>query len=289
MFKQDLSAAQSALQGCLDEIMSALPSSEVTAGMRYASAGGKRLRGFLAMETARLFDVDPAHALRAGAAVECLHAYSLVHDDMPCMDDDALRRGQPTVHVKWDEATAVLVGDALQTLAFEILAHPDTHPDGAVRAQLCLTLARASGAEGMVLGQAQDIAAETASAPLTLEQITELQSNKTGALLVWPCEAGAILGGADPAPLVEYARALGLAFQIADDVLDVEGDAALAGKALQKDADAGKATFVSLLGLEAAKARAQSLIDEACAALQPYGPRADTLRDIARYVVTRDR
>ncbi|UYP67865.1 polyprenyl synthetase family protein [Thalassobacter stenotrophicus] len=289
MFKQDLSAAQSALQGCLDEIMSALPSSEVTAGMRYASAGGKRLRGFLAMETARLFDVDPAQALRAGAAVECLHAYSLVHDDMPCMDDDALRRGQPTVHVKWDEATAVLVGDALQTLAFEILAHPDTHPDGAVRAQLCLTLARASGAEGMVLGQAQDIAAETASAPLTLEQITELQSNKTGALLVWPCEAGAILGGADPAPLVAYARALGLAFQIADDVLDVEGDAALAGKALQKDADAGKATFVSLLGLEAAKARAQSLIDEACAALQPYGPRADTLRDIARYVVTRDR
>ena len=289
MFKQDLSAAQSALQDCLDEIMSALPASEVTAGMRYASAGGKRLRGFLAMETARLFDVDPAHALRAGAAVECLHAYSLVHDDMPCMDDDALRRGQPTVHVKWDEATAVLVGDALQTLAFEILAHPDTHPDGAVRAQLCLTLARASGAEGMVLGQAQDIAAETASAPLTLEQITELQSNKTGALLVWPCEAGAILGGADPAPLVEYARALGLAFQIADDVLDVEGDAALAGKALQKDADAGKATFVSLLGLEAAKARAQSLIDEACAALQPYGPRADTLRDIARYVVTRDR
>ena len=289
MFKQDLSAAQSALQGCLDEIMSALPSSEVTAGMRYASAGGKRLRGFLAMETARLFDVDPAHALRAGAAVECLHAYSLVHDDMPCMDDDALRRGQPTVHVKWDEATAVLVGDALQTLAFEILAHPDTHPDGAVRAQLCLTLARASGAEGMVLGQAQDIAAETASAPLTLEQITELQSNKTGALLVWPCEAGAILGGADPAPLVAYARALGLAFQIADDVLDVEGDAILAGKALQKDADAGKATFVSLLGLEAAKARAQSLIDEACAALQPYGTRADTLRDIARYVVTRDR
>ena len=289
MFKQDLSAAQSALQGCLDKIMSTLPSSEVTAGMRYASAGGKRLRGFLAMETAGLFDVDPAQALRAGAAVECLHAYSLVHDDMPCMDDDALRRGQPTVHVKWDEATAVLVGDALQTLAFEILAHPDTHPDGAVRAQLCLTLARASGAEGMVLGQAQDIAAETAFAPLTLEQITELQSNKTCALLVWPCEAGAILGGADPAPLVEYARALGLAFQIADDVLDVEGDAILAGKALQKDADAGKATFVSLLGLEAAKARAQSLIDEACAALQPYGPRADTLRDIARYVVTRDR
>lgn len=289
MFKQDLSAAQSALQTCLDEIMSALPDGDVTAGMRYASAGGKRLRGFLAMETARLFDVDPVHALRAGAAVECLHAYSLVHDDMPCMDDDALRRGQPTVHVKWGEATAVLVGDALQTLAFEILAHPDTHPDGAIRAQLCLTLARASGAEGMVLGQAQDIAAETARIPLTLTQITELQGNKTGALLVWPCEAGAILGGADPAPLVAYARALGLAFQIADDVLDVEGDATLAGKALQKDAEAGKATFVSLLGLDAAKARANSLINEACAALQPYGARADTLREIAHYVVTRDR
>jgi farnesyl diphosphate synthase len=289
MFKDDLTAAQSALQDCLSDIMNALPPSEITAGMRYASAGGKRLRGFLAMETARLFDVAPGHALRAGAAVECLHAYSLVHDDMPCMDDDALRRGQPTVHVKWDEATAVLVGDALQTLAFEILAHPGTHPDGAVRAQLCLTLARASGAEGMVLGQAQDIAAETAPEPLTLAQITALQGNKTGALLVWPCEAGAILGGADPAPLVAYARAMGLAFQIADDVLDVEGDAALAGKALQKDAVAGKATFVSLLGLAEAKARANALIEEACAALQPYGARGDTLREIARYVVSRDR
>jgi farnesyl diphosphate synthase len=289
MFKDDLSVAQSALQDCLDGIIGGLPDSPVREGMRYASAGGKRLRGFLAMETARLFDVPPDRALRAGAAVECLLAYSLVHDDLPCMDDDALRRGQPTVHVKWDEATAVLVGDALQTLAFEILAHPDTHPDGAVRAQLCLSLAKASGADGMVLGQAQDIAAETATVPLTLEEITTLQGNKTGALLVWPCQAGAILGGADAAAVTAYARALGLAFQIADDILDVEGDAALAGKALQKDAQAGKATFVSLLGLPEAKARATALIDQACAALEPYGARADTLRDIARYVVSRDR
>ena len=173
------------------------------------------------------------------------------------MDDDDLRRGQPTVHVKWDEATAVLTGDALQTLAFELLADPATHPDGAVRADLILTLARASGARGMVLGQAQDIAAETAEEPLTLDAITALQANKTGALIRWSAEAGARLGQADPDPLSRYAGALGLAFQIADDILDETGDEATAGKRLQKDAAAGKATFVSLLGLDGARARAQ--------------------------------
>ncbi|TFL18132.1 polyprenyl synthetase family protein [Jannaschia formosa] len=257
--------------------------------MRYATQGGKRLRAFLVLESAALFDVPRARALRAAAAIECLHAYSLVHDDLPCMDDDDLRRGQPTVHRRWDEATAVLAGDALQTLAFELLADPATHPDPGVRAELVLWLARDAGAAGMVRGQALDIAAETAAAPLTLEQVTELQRLKTGRLLEWPCRAGALLGGADPAPLVEYAAKLGLAFQIADDLLDVEGDAKLAGKALRKDEAAGKATFVSLLGAEAARARAEALVREAEMSTLIYTPKGANLTHVARYVVTRDR
>nr|WP_306046971.1 farnesyl diphosphate synthase [Nioella sp. MMSF_3534] len=267
--------------------MARLGSDRVAEGMRYTTTGGKRLRGFLVLETARLTGGDAGAAMQAACAVECIHAYSLVHDDLPCMDDDDLRRGLPTVHRKWDEATAVLVGDALQSFAFELLADPATG-DADQRAELVLTLARASGPQGMVLGQAQDIAAETAASPLTLDQITELQANKTGALLEWPVVAGAILGRADPAPLRRYARAVGLAFQIADDILDVEGDAEKAGKALRKDAEAGKATFVSLLGLEGAKARAQALIDEAEAALAPYGSDAETLRELARFVIARD-
>nr|WP_127562518.1 farnesyl diphosphate synthase [Nioella ostreopsis] len=267
--------------------MAVLGSDRVAEGMRYTTTGGKRLRGFLVLETARLTGGDAGAAMQAACAVECIHAYSLVHDDLPCMDDDDLRRGLPTVHRKWDEATAVLVGDALQSFAFELLADPATG-DADQRAELVLTLARASGPQGMVLGQAQDIAAETADAPLTLDQITELQANKTGALLEWPVVAGAILGRADPAPLRRYARSLGLAFQIADDILDVEGDAEKAGKALRKDAEAGKATFVSLLGLEGAKARAASLIDEAIGAVEPYGIEAQTLRELARFVIARD-
>ena len=218
-----------------------------------------------------------------------VHAYSLIHDDLPCMDDDDLRRGRATVHRAWDEATAVLAGDALQTAAFETLADPTTHPDGAVRAHLCLTLAQAAGAAGMVGGQALDIAAETATAPLDLDAITRLQRLKTGRLLEWPCRAGAVLGGADPAPLLAYAAALGLAFQIADDLLDVEGDEHAAGKALRKDAGRGKATFVSLLGASGARVRAGALVEEAERALLPYGPAGATLSGIARYVVERDR
>nr|WP_254656349.1 farnesyl diphosphate synthase [Jannaschia sp. CCS1] len=260
----------------------------IAQGMRYATGGGKRLRGFLALESAALFDVPPGQALYAAGAVECLHAYSLVHDDLPCMDDDDLRRGQPTVHKKWDDATAVLVGDALQTFAFELISREDA---GTAEERVALTasLAKASGAQGMVLGQAQDIAAETAGRALTLQEITGLQANKTGRLIEWPAHAGAVLGGADPAPLQRYARAIGLAFQIADDILDVEGDAAKAGKALRKDADAGKATFVSLLGMEAAKARSAALVADATAALAPYGDKAQTLRDLAQYIVTRDK
>ncbi len=287
MFEQQLKDAQDAIARALAHRMAALGADRVAEGMRYATSGGKRLRGFLVLETARLTGGLPGAAMQAACAVECIHAYSLVHDDLPCMDDDDLRRGLPTVHKKWDEATAVLVGDALQSFAFELLADPATG-DAGQRAELVLTLARASGPQGMVLGQAQDIAAETAETPLTLDQITELQANKTGALLEWPVVAGAILGRADPTPLRRYARAVGLAFQIADDILDVEGDADKAGKALRKDADAGKATFVSLLGLDGAKARAKALIDEAEATLDPYGPDAECLRDLARFVIARD-
>lgn len=266
--------------------MGALPDSEIARAMGYAVAGGKGLRGFLVMETAALFDVDPAQSVWSAAAIEALHAYSLVHDDLPCMDDDALRRGQPTVHVKWDYATAVLAGDALQTLAFDLLARPETG-DGDQRVALIAALTKASGAQGMVLGQAQDIAAETAPAPLTLDQIMGLQRNKTGALFEWSCVAGATLGRADPAPLQAYASALGLVFQIWDDVLDVEGDAAVMGKAAGKDAEAGKATFVSLLGLDAAKLRARSLVQDACDALSIYGKAGESLRDCARFVIAR--
>ncbi|WP_370251139.1 polyprenyl synthetase family protein [Nioella sp.] len=287
MFKLQLTDAQDAIARALSDRMAVLGSDRVAEGMRYATAGGKRLRGFLVLEAARLTGGSARGAMQAACAVECIHAYSLVHDDLPCMDDDDLRRGLPTVHRKWDDATAVLVGDALQSFAFELLADPATG-DADQRADLVLTLARASGPQGMVLGQAQDIAAETAERPLMLDQITELQANKTGALLEWQVVAGAILGRADPSPLRRYARAVGLAFQIADDILDVEGDAEKAGKALRKDAEAGKATFVSLLGLDGAKARARALIDEAIDALDAFGPDAETLRDLARFVIARD-
>ncbi len=284
-----MAARAAEIEDLLSRELPTEPDLPVIEGLRYALNGGKRLRGFLVIEGAALFGVSPDVSVFAAGAIEALHAYSLVHDDLPCMDDDDLRRGQPTVHVRWDEATAVLVGDALQTFAFGLLAREAAHSDPAVRADLILRLAQAAGANGMVLGQAQDIAAETAGRALTLEEITELQANKTGALIRWSAEAGAVLGRADPAPLREYATALGLAFQIADDILDVEGDPAVAGKRLHKDADAGKATFVSLLGLEGAKARAADLVSEAEAALAPYGDQAERLRDLARFVIARDR
>jgi farnesyl diphosphate synthase len=286
MFTERLTAAQSGIGAFLDERLARLGDGAIPEAMRYATHGGKRLRGFLVLETAALFDVPRPQALFSAAALECLHAYSLVHDDLPAMDDDDLRRGRPTVHRKWDEATAILVGDALQTFAFELLADPEAG-NADQRVALVATLAQASGAQGMVLGQAQDIAAETAGRPLTLDEITALQRNKTGRLIEWPARAGAILGRADPGPLTAYARAIGLAFQIADDILDVTGDSEKAGKALRKDAEAGKATFVSLLGLDGAKARAEALIEEACDALTPFGPRAEVLRDTARFVIDR--
>jgi farnesyl diphosphate synthase len=287
-FATQLAADALAIQARLDAAMAGFGDTPVVQAMRYAANGGKRLRGFLVLESARMLGLSANHGLSAAAAVEALHAYSLVHDDMPCMDDDALRRGLPTVHVKWDEATAVLAGDALQTLAFELLTDPAL---GTAERRLALvaSLARASGAEGMVLGQALDIAAETAATPLTLAQITRLQAGKTGALIRWSAEAGAVIAGQDPGPLGRYATALGLAFQIADDILDVEGDAEKAGKRLRKDEGAGKATFVSLLGMDGAKARARALVAEAGAALVPYGSRAETLIAAAEFVIARER
>ncbi len=286
-FSEALTRDAAAIEARLMAALEGRADVPVVAAMRYALRGGKRLRGFLVLEGARMHGVPDAQAISAAAAVEALHAYSLVHDDLPCMDDDDLRRGQPTVHVKWDEATAVLAGDALQTLAFELLADPALG-SGDCRIALVAGLAQASGAEGMVLGQALDIAAETALAPLTLEDITALQAGKTGALIRWSAEAGAVIAGADPAPLRAYAEKLGLAFQIWDDVLDVEGDVAKTGKRLHKDAEAGKATFVSLLGLDAAKARAGALIDEAAGHLSAYGDRAVNLIACARFVISRE-
>ncbi len=286
-FADVLSRDAGLIQARLDVVLAGKADLPVVHAMRYAVQGGKRLRGFLVLESARMLGVAEGRALAAAAAIEALHAYSLIHDDLPCMDDDDLRRGHPTVHVKWDEATAVLAGDALQTLAFELLCDEGLG-SAEVRMALVQGLARASGAEGMVLGQALDIAAETAAVPLRLEQITALQAGKTGALFGWAAQAGAVIAGADTGPLGRYAAALGLAFQIADDILDVTGDAGKAGKRLGKDAAAGKATFVSLLGLDGAKARAVALVAEAEAALAPYGAAAENLIAAARFVIARD-
>ncbi|MFT4743859.1 MAG: farnesyl diphosphate synthase [Yoonia sp.] len=286
MFSARLTECADAVQAQFNAVLGALDDLPVVHAMAHATNGGKRLRAFLVMESARLSGVDPAKAIWPATGIEALHAYSLVHDDLPCMDDDNLRRGQPTVHVKWDDATAVLAGDALQSLAFELVSRPEVG-DGSVRADLALSLAKARGAQGMVLGQALDIAAETSETPLSLDQITTLQAGKTGALIEWSATAGARMGGADITPLQTYARALGLAFQIADDILDVTGDAATLGKATAKDADAGKATFVSLLGLDEAKRRATQLVESASDALSIYGEDAHNLRHAAAFVVAR--
>lgn len=287
MFEAALARAAAQIGTQFDTVMGDFNDLSVTQAMRHATNGGKRLRGFLVLESARLHGIDIGRAIWPAAGIEALHAYSLVHDDLPSMDDDDLRRGQPTVHVKWDEATAVLAGDALQALAFELVTHADCGSDR-VRADLALSLAQASGARGMVMGQALDIAAETADRPLSLAQVTALQAGKTGALFEWSACAGARMAQADLTPLCQYAQGLGLAFQIADDILDVTGDASKAGKRLQKDTDAGKATFVSLLGLDGARARAAELVNLACAALSPYGDEADTLRQAACFVISRD-
>jgi farnesyl diphosphate synthase len=265
------------------------PGARVAEAMRYAVfAGGKRLRPFLVLEGARLFEAPAEGALRAAAAIECVHTYSLVHDDLPAMDDDDLRRGRPTTHKAFDEATAILAGDALQCAAFELLAEPAAHPDGAVRSRLVAELARASGVAGMVGGQMMDI--EAPARGFTLEEIAVLQGLKTGALFRFSALAGPLLGGAEAADLArfaEFARDFGLAFQVADDLIDATGDAAEAGKAVGKDADAGKATFVSLLGVDGARAEVERLARAAADALAPYGEGARALQALAFHMVDR--
>jgi farnesyl diphosphate synthase len=260
------------------------------AGMRHAAiGGGKRMRPLLVVAACDLFNVDRERALRVALAIECVHCYSLIHDDLPCMDDDDLRRGKPTVHKAFDEATAVLAGDSLHALAFEILADPATHAEPSARAELVLELARASGPSGMAGGQMMDLAA--AENDFDLTATTRLQQLKTGALIGFCLEAGAIMGRIPEdrrTPLRGYAHDLGLAFQIADDLLDVEGSSDKTGKAVHKDAAAGKATFVSLLGVDRARTQAGMLIDQAIDHLHSYGSEADLLRAIARFAIERD-
>jgi farnesyl diphosphate synthase len=288
-----MAEAAAEIDATLDVLIPAAEGAEARLyeAMRYATiGGGKRLRGFLVMEGARQFGVARTSALRAAAAVEMLHAYSLVHDDLPAMDDDDLRRGKPTLHKAFDEATAILAGDALQALAFGTLAEEDTHSDASVRVELVRLLARAAGCRGMCGGQMLDMLAEQSGAAMDEPAIGRLQLLKTGRLIEFAAEAGAVLGKA-PSPLraalAAYGRELGAAFQIADDLLDATATAAETGKRTGKDAAAGKATLVGLLGVERARIQAERLVAQARTHLDSFGERADLLRDLAGYTVER--
>ena len=302
VFQDRLARVAHDTEALLDRLLSSITAdgeqarpARLLEAMRYASlGGGKRLRPFLVVESAQLFNVPRPSSLMAGAALECVHCYSLVHDDLPSMDNDDLRRGRPTAHRAFDEATAVLAGDGLLTFAFDILSRPETHPDADVRLKLVSSLARAAGPGGMVGGQMLDLAAEgrfEVSPPALAEKdVTILQAMKTGALLRFGCLAGAILGRADQArwrALERYGAAIGEAFQIADDLLDLEGDPATVGKATGKDAAAHKATLVGVLGPVTARSRLDGLIAEAQSALAPFGSEGDVLRTAARFVATR--
>ena len=289
LFSKRLEDACVRIDECLDNIFAGLPRHPLTDAMRHACSGGKRMRGFFVLESAALFDCSKDAAVRTAASIECMHAYSIVHDDLPCMDDDNIRRGMPTVHVKWDEATAVLAGSALQALSFEILCDERTSPNAEIRAALAGTLARAAGATGMAFGQAMDLEAETSGDSWSLERISELQDHKTGKLISWSCQAGPILAGRDPEPLSKYAEAVGSAYQIADDLLDALGDPSEVGKPLRKDAQANKATFVSALGVQGASQRAEELVGTAISALESFGDKAEVLRQAARYAIDRRR
>jgi farnesyl diphosphate synthase len=299
-FRRRLDAAAEATENELAALLSPAPlngeiarPARLLEAMRYVTlGGGKRLRPFLVIESARLFGLTGKSALRTACALEMIHCYSLAHDDLPAMDDDDLRRGRPTAHKAFDEATAILAGDGLLTYAFDVIADPATHPDAQIRASLVLALARAAGLGGMVGGQALDLAAETAGQPLSQDEILTLQAMKTGALLRFAVDAGAILGQASPAvaqALSRYGAALGAAFQVADDILDAEGDTAALGKRAGKDAERGKATLISALGLEAARQRRDRLVEEAIGALAAtsLGATTGVLAEAARFVAAR--
>jgi farnesyl diphosphate synthase len=295
-FMQRLGAAAELIEQRLAELLAECgpeKGERLGAAMHHALlGGGKRFRPFLVIESAALFGIPAAGALDAAAAFECVHCYSLVHDDLPSMDDDAMRRGQPTVHKAFDEWTAILAGDALLTLAFEIIARPETHAEPHVRVELARLLAHAAGGRGMVLGQMLDLAAEKRGEPTnpTAEQVRRLQALKTGALLAAACEAGAVLARATPeerSALRRYGEQLGLAFQIADDLLDAEGDATTVGKATGKDSAAGKATLVSLIGIGAARAELAEAVQAAECELAPFGDKAGPLIEAARFAASR--
>lgn len=283
-----LEEVRAAVETAIVAALADLPDGDLTDAMRYACVGGKRIRAFLALESARLHGVPDAQAMPVAVAVELLHAYSLVHDDLPAMDDDDLRRGMPTCHIQWNEAVAILAGDALQARAFEMFADPAIG-SCEVRIALLGRFAEAVGARGMVWGQARDIAAETAVEPLDLAAVKALQHAKTGALIRFAATAGAVIAGAETQPLDDYARHLGLAFQIADDILDVTGDPEQTGKRTGKDARMNKATFVSLLGLDAAQDKAAAIVGKAVDALNAYPDNepAGNLRQLARFIIHR--
>ena len=293
-FPAEIERVASAVERRLDRLLALNPvpvpgGDELGQAMRYAAlGGGKRLRPFLLIESARMFGVSEENTLSAACALECIHCYSLVHDDLPSMDDDAVRRGRPALHIAFGEATAILAGDALLTLAFETLSGEAAHPDPAIRAELVSLLAKAGGWRGMALGQALDLSG--ARQGYSAGEITKMQALKTGALFRFACEAGAVLGRASPserAALVSYASAFGQAFQLADDLLDAQGDAEALGKAVAKDEARGKATLVVLLGVEAAKARLAALVAEAEDALAPFGAKGATLVEAARFIAER--
>jgi farnesyl diphosphate synthase len=292
-FVHDLDRIAASIDATLDALIRPAPApsgqARLLEAMRYAVlGGGKRLRPFLLVESARLFGVEEEEALPAAAALECVHCYSLVHDDLPCMDDDKVRRGRPTAHIAFDEATAILAGDALLTLAFDILSRPSTHKDAGVRVELIAMLAKAAGVEGMAGGQALDLAAERHG--MGAMDVAEMQAMKTGALFAFACGGGAALGRAEATAreaLSAYAATFGQAFQLADDLLDAEGDAKAMGKAVAKDASRGKATLVGLLGLDAARARLKALVTDAELALAPFGETAANLKEAARFIASR--
>ena len=287
MFLSVLSDTQECVKTIFEESISSFDK-KLFAPMLHAFSGGKCLRAFLAVESAKIYNLSINEVLRVATAAEVIHAYSLIHDDLPCMDDDDLRRGKPTVHVRWDEATAVLTGDALQTLAFEILSDVKTSKDPQVRLDLISTLTKAIGANGMILGQVLDMDAEKMTTVYDLDSISNLQGKKTGALIEWSAQVGPVMAKKDNNSLRQYARLLGLAFQVQDDILDVEGGVGKVGKKLRKDKVSGKATFVTLLGLEGAKEKAKQLIDQAINELEALPVSSDNLKAAAQFVISRE-
>lgn len=275
-FNDQLQASQTLINEEIQNILSDIPDSELLRGMRYALNGGKRVRGHLTLASSQIFGLDRHGPLRAAAAIECMHAYSLVHDDLPCMDDDDDRRGRPSLHIEFNETMAVLVGDSLQALAFEIVAHPDTSQSAEIRAQLTLSLAKAAGANGMVLGQHLDLDATTHNKSLEVNDILKLHAKKTGALLSWSAQAGALLAGQDPKPLKDYADALGLAYQIIDDLLD------------EDSSEEESANLLNVRPRQDVQLLAEKYKEKSFGALEIYGHRALPLKELAQFVIERD-